>query len=570
MKKITLIVLLFAVFQMNAQTIVQTTPQNKKVILEEFTGVNCVWCPAGHTIANAIKASNPNNVFLINIHVGSFATPGVGQPDFRTPFGTAIVNQTGIAGYPAGTVNRTVFPGSAQNGTTGTAMSRNFWTAAANQTIAQSSYVNVATTATINATTRLLTVLVEAYYTGSSPVTTNKLNVAFLQNNTTGAQVGGNQGDNYNHQHRLIHMLTGQWGETINTTTAGTFVTRTYTYTIPADYNNIIAEMGEFEIVAFMAEGQQKIISGNGAVPTYTGLVSNDVKLKEVQNIESQCASPIAPKIIIQNYGQTALTTLPITYSVNGGTPQVYNWTGNLVSFAKETVTLPAISYTLLNSNTLNISLPADANVSDNSGSVTFAKAALTTNTNITIKITLDRYGSETSWQLLNSSNTPMVSSPTYTDAAAAGEYPQADINLTLPFDCYKFVINDAYGDGMDSGYGMGSYQVLANGVVIPGIEGGAFGSSETRVFQVANILSLENFNTNEITLYPNPSNGIFTISTQLPTDVVAIDVTGKEVFRMLNINNQTTLNLTQLQKGLYLLKLSNELGEQTKKIIIE
>jgi hypothetical protein len=122
----------------------------------------------------------------------------------------------------------------------------------------------------------------------------------------------------------------------------------------------------------------------------------------------------------------------------------------------------------------------------------------------------------------------------------------------------------------MDSGYGVGSYQVLADGVLIPGIEGGAFGSSETRVFQVANILGVEDFNTNEITLYPNPSNGIFTISAQLPTDVVAIDVTGKEVFRMLNINNQTTLNLTQLQKGLYLLKLSNELGEQTKKIIIE
>jgi hypothetical protein len=570
MKKITLIALLFAAFQVNAQTIVQTTPQNKKVILEEFTGVNCVWCPAGHTIANAIKASNPNNVFLINIHVGNFATPSASQPDFRTPFGTAIANQSGLTGYPAGTVNRTVFPGNAQNGGTGTAMSRDKWTTTSNQILAQSSYVNVATSATINVSTRLLTVLVEAYYTGSSPVTTNKLNVAFLQNNTTGAQVGGNQGDNYNHQHRLIHMLTGQWGETINTTTAGTFVTRTYTYTIPADYNNIIAEMGEFEIVAFMAEGQQKIISGNGAVPTYTGLVSNDVKLKEVQNIESQCASPIAPKIIIQNYGQTALTTLPITYSVNGGTPQVYNWTGNLVSFAKQLVTLPAITYNLISSNVLNVSIPADANVSDNTGSVSFAKAAVTTNTNITIKITLDRYGSETSWQLLNSSNTPMATSPTYTDAAAAGEYPQADINLTLPFDCYKFVINDAFGDGMDSGYGVGSYQVLADGVLIPGIEGGAFGSSETRVFQVANILGVEDFNTNEITLYPNPSNGIFTISAQLPTDVVAIDVTGKEVFRMLNINNQTTLNLTQLQKGLYLLKLSNELGEQTKKIIIE
>lgn len=570
MKKITLIVLLFAAFQMNAQTIVQTTPQNKKVILEEFTGVNCVYCPQGHTIANSIKASNPTNVFLINIHVGGYATPSAGQPDFRTPFGTAIVNQTGIVGYPAGTVNRTVFTGSAQNGTTGTAMSRDKWSAASNLTLTQSSYVNVATTATINATTRLLTVLVEAYYTGSSPVATNKLNVAFLQNNTTGAQVGGNQGDNYNHQHRLIHMLTGQWGETINTTTAGTFVTRTYTYTIPADYNNIIAEMGEFEIVAFMAEGQQKIISGNGATPTYTGLAVSDVKVKEVESIENQCATSISPKIKIQNYGQNALTTLPITYSINGGTPQVYNWTGNLVSFAKEIVTLPAITYNLLNSNILNVSVPADANVSDNTGSVTFAKASVTTNANITIKVTLDQYGSETSWQLLNSSNSPVATSPTYTDSAAAGEYPQADINLTLPFDCYKFVINDQYGDGMNSGFGVGSYQVLANGVVISGIEGGAFGSSESKVFQVANILGVENFNANEITLYPNPSNGIFTISTQLPTDVVAIDVTGKVVFRMLNINNQTTLNLTQLQKGLYLLKLSNELGEQTKKIIIE
>jgi hypothetical protein len=570
MKKITLIALFFAAFQMNAQTIVQTTPQNKKVILEEFTGVNCVWCPAGHTIANAIKASNPSNVFLINVHVGGFATPSAGQPDFRTPFGTAIANQSGLTGYPAGTVNRTVFPGNAQNGGTGTAMSRDKWTATSNQILGQSSYVNVATSATINVNTRLLTVLVEAYYTSASPVTTNNLNVAFLQNNTTGAQVGGNQGNNYNHQHRLIHMLTGQWGEVINTTSAGTFVTRTYTYTIPATYNNIIAEMGEFEIVAFMAEGQQKIISGNGATPIYSGLAATDVKVKEVESIENQCSTSIAPKIKIQNYGQTALTTLPITYSINGGTPQIYNWTGNLVSFAKETVTLPAITYNLLNSNTLNVSVPADANLSDNTGSVTFAKAAVTTNTNITVKITLDQWGSESSWQLLNSSNTAVASSPIYVDGPSVGEYPQPDINLTLPFDCYKFVMNDSYGDGMDSGYGMGSYQVLANGILIPGIEGGSFGSSESRVFQVANILGLEDFNSNEITLYPNPSNGVFTINTKLPTNVTAIDVTGKEVFRMLNINNQTTLNLTQLQKGLYLLKLSNELGEQTKKIIIE
>ena len=69
-----------------AQTIVSTTPENKKVILEEFTGIHCVYCPEGHAIAQAIQNNNPGEVFLINIHVGSFAVPAAGEPDFRAPF----------------------------------------------------------------------------------------------------------------------------------------------------------------------------------------------------------------------------------------------------------------------------------------------------------------------------------------------------------------------------------------------------------------------------------------------------------------------------------------------------
>ncbi len=93
MKKILLSAILLTFGYANSQTFVNTTPENKKVILEEFTGVNCVYCPQGHVIANNIKNANPNNVFLINIHQGSFATPGAGQPDFRTSFGNAIANQ---------------------------------------------------------------------------------------------------------------------------------------------------------------------------------------------------------------------------------------------------------------------------------------------------------------------------------------------------------------------------------------------------------------------------------------------------------------------------------------------
>ena len=95
-KKITLGVLLsFFGCCAFAQTIVTTTPENRKVILEEFTGVNCTFCPQGHAIAQALQDNNPDNVFLVNIHSGSFANPSGSQPDFRTQWGQAIDDQSG-------------------------------------------------------------------------------------------------------------------------------------------------------------------------------------------------------------------------------------------------------------------------------------------------------------------------------------------------------------------------------------------------------------------------------------------------------------------------------------------
>lgn len=552
-----------------AQTIVSTTAQNKKVILEEFTGVNCVYCPQGHTIANTIKNANPSNVFLINIHVGGYATPGAGQPDFRTAFGTSIANQSGLTGYPAATVNRSQFTGLSQNGATGTALNRNNWTNAANQTLAQSSYVNVATTASINVNTRLLTVFVEAYYTGSSPVSSNRLNVALLQNNTLGPQTGGNMGDNYNHQHRLIHMLTGQWGETYTTTTVGTLITRTYTYTIPASYNIVPAEMGEFEIVAYVAEGTQKIISGNGAAPTYTGLAANDVKIKEVKEVLEQCTGNLQPVVEIQNNGNSTITSLPISYSINSGTPQVFNWSGSLSPLARTTLTLPSISYALLPNNTLQVSIPSDDDTSNNIGEQFFAKAIDTDKSNLTIKIILDQYGSETSWTLRNSSNAIVAQSPAYADAAAAGEYPQPNINITVPDNCYTFTMMDAYGDGMNGSYGLGSYQILANGVLISGIEGGAFGASDIRKFGVVTTLSNTQFESNTISVYPNPTSGILTINTENNVDVSITDITGKVIFTKNNVSKNDAINLTGLQKGVYFAKLTADGINEIKKIIL-
>ena len=103
-------------FLSSAQTNVSTTPENKNVVLEEFTGISCPYCPDGHAIAEGIKNNNPGDVMLINIHTGGYATPQGPGTDFRTNYGSAFGNKCKVSGYPTGSINRV-----------GASMSRSDW-----------------------------------------------------------------------------------------------------------------------------------------------------------------------------------------------------------------------------------------------------------------------------------------------------------------------------------------------------------------------------------------------------------------------------------------------------------
>ena len=90
MKKLLIIALALVSTVSFAQNLVSTTPENKNVVLEEYTGIYCVWCPAGHVIGESMHAQNPNDVFLINIHTGGFSNPSsASDPNFNTTVGTA-------------------------------------------------------------------------------------------------------------------------------------------------------------------------------------------------------------------------------------------------------------------------------------------------------------------------------------------------------------------------------------------------------------------------------------------------------------------------------------------------
>lgn len=86
--------------------------------------------------------------------------------------------------------------------------------------------------------------------------------------------------------------------------------------------------------------------------------------------------------------------------------------------------------------------------------------------------------------------------------------------------------------------------------------------------------LGINDFNLNEnIKIYPNPTSGIFTIQSSYDNSVSVqlFDVLGKQVLKSYTINKGLNIiNASDLSKGIYLLKLNNELGSSTQKLIIK
>ena len=72
MKKILLSIFALTTLVVTAQN-VSTTPENRNVVLEEFTGIHCGYCPDGHLLAQQLHDNNPGDIVLINIHSISLA-----------------------------------------------------------------------------------------------------------------------------------------------------------------------------------------------------------------------------------------------------------------------------------------------------------------------------------------------------------------------------------------------------------------------------------------------------------------------------------------------------------------
>lgn len=582
MKKITLalLALLSMTYMAKAQQYVSTTPANRNVIIEEFTGRNCGYCPDGHLIANTIMANNPGRVWAINVHAGGYAPTS--YPNFLTPDGNTIHGGFSISGYPTGVVNRSTSSG----------QSRSAWNGLATQQMAQAAECNVAGIAMINPDTRVATITVEVYYTGNSAYDDNYLTVAMLQDSIMGSQSGmtSNPAQVVNGQYCHMHILRdvineSAWGDAISPTTQGTLITKTYEYQIPeviGSPNGVDVIIDHIFFLAWVSERYQ----GTPTRPILNACELDKVTMTDqpiypsiagvYQVVNASCGHNKNFEYELANIGTETLTSLKFTVAA-GGVTQDYEWTGELVSGDKTTIAFDMdIPFGIFDA-TLNIT-EANGTAYDYTANFTAECdewAEITEDgesTNIKIYIKQDQFGEQITWDLINSAGETLAAGGPYDHLVGSGstQINVANVNDLPTGDCYLFRIYDNNGNGICCNYGEGEYYIKdAHGNVF--IQGaGDFGDMAANNFMIHRAdEGIDETADNGFKIYPNPANSKIYVEGENIGVVEVYNSLGQKVNTVEGSEN-TSVDVASYENGVYLVRVITNAGYvSTKKVTI-
>jgi len=219
----------------------------KKVLLEEFTGVNCNNCPKGHDAVHDIEDEMGDTVVTVSIQNDNpLAKPFEGYPDFRTEEGIQISQALGGSfAIPCASVDRVLFPGQNQI----VLYSRNSWKTFAQKEAKRSVPCNIKLETDYNETTQKAIIHVEIHFLEDVDTSCN-LSIMVIEDHIISPQrLPDNSVDsNYDHRNTLRDMLTPTFGSIVNNTTEkGRVVIREYEYDVPQDF-----QADELKIVAFV------------------------------------------------------------------------------------------------------------------------------------------------------------------------------------------------------------------------------------------------------------------------------------------------------------------------------
>jgi hypothetical protein len=280
-------------------------------------------------------------------------------------------------------------------------------------------------------------------------------------------------------------------------------------------------------------------------------------------NSTLECTSPVTPIVVLTNYGNTNLNTVTIKYSINSGNNLYYSWNGLLLTNNSDTIVLPSITA----SGTSHF-ITVSTQMPNNSTDINFSNDESTEIFNsidgekIKINIKTDNYANETSWQLVSENN----------DVILTGDSLENNIlyekEICLSSGCYKFIINDSYGDGFCCDFGNGFYQIYNSANNSSLASNSYFQFTDTSFFCIG-ISGIDDLS-EDFQIFPNPTcNEIMINNTQEKVLLInIIDNLGNTVLSK-KIKNEN-LNISHLKNGIYHLIIKTEHTEIVKKLVIQ
>lgn len=236
--------------------------QNKIVVLEEFTGVRCVNCPAGHETSQSIADQHANRIALVGIHAGFLTAPyPESEQNFVLPEGEALYDYLSVEAVPAAAINRVKFDSEDNIAI----LNRNVWGGKVITVLDTPPPVNVYTYLTFDEETRALDVYVQSRYTQSASEE-HFMTVYLTESNIVDPQLvpEGNSSTvdyNYTHRHVLRAVLTPALGSSLgNNHSSGDVIVKKISYTLPADF-----KAADCDLIAFVHRSQpdKQILQGS-------------------------------------------------------------------------------------------------------------------------------------------------------------------------------------------------------------------------------------------------------------------------------------------------------------------
>jgi hypothetical protein len=211
------------------------TTNQRKVLLEDYTGIKCVNCAKAGKTAHTLEALYHGRLIVMSVHAGYYAEPdasGKYSTDFRTPEGTQWFTDFNLQLTPIGMVNRTAYDGKTGIGTSS-------WASAINHLISQAAIAQITITNTYTAAKGSVSSEVGLKFTSAQQGNYN-VSVCILEDSIIGAQKNNDPTvgpvpdiDDYVFMNTLRGVINGAYGEQIasNPDAVQTY-SKSYSYTL--------------------------------------------------------------------------------------------------------------------------------------------------------------------------------------------------------------------------------------------------------------------------------------------------------------------------------------------------